>query len=138
MKENKVIDVDLEVSVDEAAKMHGAGEVQIADDVIAVIAEIAALEVDGVFAIAGGKNDIVQTIRGKKGAKGIKVEILEDEVQVDLALNVKYGIKIQDTCIKVQEKVKNSIETMTGLNVQSVDVHVVGVDFSKTNPGEEH
>nr|WP_307990618.1 Asp23/Gls24 family envelope stress response protein [uncultured Niameybacter sp.] len=118
--------------------MHGAGEVQIADDVIAVIAEIAALEVDGVFAIAGGKNDIVQTIRGKKGAKGIKVEILEDEVQVDLALNVKYGIKIQDTCIKVQEKVKNSIETMTGLNVQSVDVHVVGVDFSKTNPGEEH
>ena len=138
MKENKVIDVDLEVSVDETAKMQGAGEVQIADDVIAVIAEIAALEVDGVFAIAGGKNDIVQTIRGKKGAKGIKVEIIEDEVQVDLALNVKYGIKIQDTCKKVQEKVKNSIETMTGLNVQSVDVHVVGVDFSKTNPGEEH
>ena len=51
---------------------------------------------------------------------------------------VQYGVKIQEVCLKVQEKVKNSIETMTGLDVQSVDVHVVGVDFSKTKAQEEH
>ncbi|MEG1149349.1 MAG: Asp23/Gls24 family envelope stress response protein, partial [Niameybacter sp.] len=98
----------------------------------------AALEVEGVCAIAGAKNDIVQTIRGKKASKGIKIEVNEDEVHATLALVVKYGIKIQGTCLKVQEKVKNSIETMTGLNVQSVDVHVVGVDFTQTKPQEEH
>lgn len=130
VEENKVIDVDLDNKE--------VGEVKIADDVIAVIAEIATLEVDGVFAIAGGKNDIVQTIRGKKASKGIKIEVNDHEVFTDLAIVVKYGIKIQDVCLKVQEKVKNSIETMTGLDVQSVDVHVVGVEFAKTKPQEEH
>lgn len=136
MEENKVIDLDINVDGDTEYKE--AGEVQIADDVIAVITEIATLEVDGVCAIAGAKNDIVQTIRGKKASKGIKIEVNADEVHAALAIIVKYGIKIQDTCLKVQEKVKNSIETMTGLNVQSVDVHVIGVDFSQTKPQEEH
>lgn len=130
MEENKVINVDLDNKE--------VGEVKIADDVIAVIAEIAALEVEGVYAITGGKNDIVQTIRGKKASKGIKIEVSEHAVFVDLAIIVKYGIKIQDICLKVQEKVKNSIETMTGLDVQSVDVHVIGVEFAKTRPQEEH
>lgn len=136
MEENKVIDLD--INVDGNTEYKEAGEVQIADDVIAVITEIATLEVEGVCAIAGAKNDIVQTIRGKKASKGIKIEVNADEVHATLAIIVKYGIKIQDTCLKVQEKVKNSIETMTGLNVQSVDVHVVGVDFTQTKPQEEH
>ena len=130
MEENKVIDVDLDNKE--------VGEVQIADDVIAVIAEIAALEVEGVYAIAGNKNDIVQTIRGKKASKGMKIEVSDHEVFADLSIVVQYGVKIQEVCLKVQEKVKNSIETMTGLDVQSVDVHVVGVDFSKTKAREEH
>ena len=130
MEENKVIDVDLDNKE--------VGEVQIADDVIAVIAEIAALEVEGVYAIAGNKNDIVQTIRGKKASKGMKIEVSDHEVFADLSIVVQYGVKIQEVCLKVQEKVKNSIETMTGLDVQSVDVHVVGVYFSKTKAQEEH
>lgn len=130
MEENKVIDVDLDNKE--------VGEVQIADDVIAVIAEIAALEVEGVYAIAGNKNDIVQTIRGKKASKGMKIEVSDHEVFADLSIVVQYGVKIQEVCLKVQEKVKNSIETMTGLDVQSVDVQVVGVDFSKTKAQEEH
>jgi uncharacterized alkaline shock family protein YloU len=130
VEENKVIDVDLDNKE--------VGEVQIADDVIAVIAEIAALEVEGVYAIAGNKNDIVQTIRGKKASKGMKIEVSDHEVFADLSIVVQYGVKIQEVCLKVQEKVKNSIETMTGLDVQSVDVHVVGVDFSKTKAQEEH
>ena len=123
MEENKVIDVDLDNKE--------VGEVQIADDVIAVIAEIAALEVEGVYAIAGNKNDIVQTIRGKKASKGMKIEVSDHEVFADLSIVVQYGVKIQEVCLKVQEKVKNSIETMTGLDVQKVNIHIEGVSFEK-------
>lgn len=68
----------------------------------------------------------------------MKIEVSDHEVFADLSIVVQYGVKIQEVCLKVQEKVKNSIETMTGLDVQSVDVHVVGVDFSKTKAQEEH
>ncbi|MGL6174356.1 MAG: Asp23/Gls24 family envelope stress response protein [Cellulosilyticaceae bacterium] len=129
MEENKLINVDLEEEV---------GQVQIADDVIAVIAEIAALEVDGIVSIGNNKQDIVHTIRGKKASKGIKVEVGVGEVYIDVVATIKYGVKIQDVCLKVQEKVKNSIETMTGLGVKSVDVHVVGVSFEKDKQVEEY
>lgn len=110
---------------------HEMDQVQIADDVIAVIAEIAALEVSGIVATAPGKADFVQAISGKKKSKGVKVEVAEGEVYIDIAAIVKYGTKIQKVCVEVQDKVKNSVETMTGLNVVSVNVHVVGVKFDK-------
>ena len=106
-------------------------QVQIADDVIAVVAEIAALEVDGIVGTAAGKGDFMQAFSGKKRPKGVKVEVAEDEVFIDLGVVVKYGAKIQKSCKEVQEKVKNSVETMTGLNVVSVNIHVVGVHFDK-------
>ena len=114
-----------------------AGQVQIADDVIAVIAEIATLEVEGTAGV-GGKNDIVNTIRGKKAAKGIRVEVGEGEVFIEIMCTVKYGVKIQDVCLKIQQKVKNSIETMTGLHVRTVDVHVMGVEFPKAKTADEY
>ncbi len=110
---------------------HEMDQVQIADDVIAVIAEIAALEVKGIVATASHKGDFVQAISGKKKPKGVKIEVGENEVLIDIAVIVKYGVKIQKACLEVQQKVKNSVETMTGLNVQSVNVHVVGVQFDK-------
>ncbi len=114
-----------------------ASQVQIADDVIAVIAEIASLEVEGASSI-GAKKDIVKAIRGKKATKGIAVEVIENEVFIDVMCTLKYGVKIQDVCLKIQEKVKNSIETMTGLHVKRVDVQVVGVEFPKTKIVEEY
>ncbi|MEG0013636.1 MAG: Asp23/Gls24 family envelope stress response protein [Cellulosilyticaceae bacterium] len=129
MEENKVINVNLEEEI---------GQVQIADDVIAVIAEIAALEVEGIAGIGNNKQDLVHTIRGKKASKGIKVEVGVGEVYIDVVATTKYGVKIQDVCLKVQEKVKNSIETMTGLSVKSVDVHVIGVCFEKDKQVEEY
>ena len=134
MEENKVIDAEnVEVEV---------GQVQIADDVIAVIAEIAATEVEGIVQIGPSKNDLVQTFMSKnmskKMMKGIKVEVGEGEVFVDVMCIVRYGIKIQDVCLKVQEKVKNSIETMTGLDVSAVNVYVVGVTFAKESSKDEH
>ncbi|MGL4737712.1 MAG: Asp23/Gls24 family envelope stress response protein [Cellulosilyticaceae bacterium] len=129
MEENKVIDMNVEEEI---------GQVQIADDVIAVIAEIAALEVEGIISVGAGKPDIVQSIRGKKASKGIRIEVSEDQVFVDIVGTVKYGVKIQDVCLKVQEKVKNSIETMTGLDVKAVDIRIAGVYFPKEKLAEEY
>ncbi len=107
------------------------GIVQIADDVIAVIAEIAALEVDGMKSVGTLKQELMQTITGKKLAKGVRVDIGDVEGEVSIAITgvVNYGARIKDVCLEIQEKVKNSIETMTGLKVTNVDVHVVGVAF---------
>ncbi|MBE6022409.1 MAG: Asp23/Gls24 family envelope stress response protein [Cellulosilyticum sp.] len=122
MDEQNVIGLETTEEVD---------QIQIADDVIAVVAEIAALEVDGITATTAGKGDLMQALSGKKRPKGIKIEVSENEVFIDLGIMVKYGVKIQKVCKEAQEKVKNSVETMTGLNVISVNIHVVGVHFDK-------
>ncbi len=122
-----------EVKDDPLKEVAEAGIVQIADDVIAVIAEIAALEVDGVRSIGHAKPDLMHTLTGKKVPKGIRVDIgdVEGEVSVSITAVVGYGAKIKNVCLDVQEKVKTSIETMTGLKVTSVDVHIVGVAFEQ-------
>jgi uncharacterized alkaline shock family protein YloU len=122
------VDEQVNVSIEQA---HEMDQVQIADDVIAVIAEIATLEVEGMVSTAPTKNDFVQAISRKKGPRGVKVEVGDGEVFIDIMATVKYGVKIQKVCLEVQEKVKNSVETMTGLQVASVSVHVVGVFFDK-------
>lgn len=122
MDEQKIIDLEMGQDMN---------EVQIADDVIAVIAEIATLEVNGVVATAPSKADFMQALSGKKKSKGIKVEVGEGEVYIDIATIVKYGTKIHKVCVEIQEKVKNSVETMTGLHVATVNIHVVGVSFDK-------
>ncbi|OOB77075.1 MAG: hypothetical protein BEN19_02585 [Epulopiscium sp. Nuni2H_MBin003] len=106
--------------------------VQIADDVIAMIAQIATLEVEGMKSIGTLKQDLVQTITGKQVVRGIAVEIGENEGEVSVSVKgiIQYGCKIKTVCKEVQEKVKSSIETMTGLRVMNVDVHIIGVSFS--------
>ncbi len=108
-------------------------QVQIADDVIAVVAEIAALEVEGIVATAASKGSehVVAALTTKKKPKGVKVEVNAGEVYIELGVIVKYGAKIQKICKEAQEKVKNSVETMIGLKVVSVDISVVGVNFDK-------
>ena len=123
MDEQKIVGLETSSEMD---------QVQIADDVIAVIAEIATLEVAGVVGTAPSKADFVQAISGKKKSKGIKIEVGEGEVFIDVAVIVKYGTKIHKTCLEVQEKIKNSVETMTGLEVKSVNIHVVDVTFDKS------
>lgn len=122
------MDEQKSVVLEEAEEMD---QVQIADDVIAVIAEIATLEVEGMVSILQAKNDFVHAISRKKGPKGVKVEVGAGEVLIDITATVKYGIKIPKVCLEVQEKVKNSVETMTGLHVASVNIHVAGVFFDK-------
>ena len=89
------------------------GEVQIADEVVAIIAGLAATEVDGVDSMAGNiTNELVGKLGMKNLSKGVKVEVTEEHVSVDLSLNIKYGFSIPEVCEKVQDKVKSAIENI--------------------------
>lgn len=108
------------------------GEVQIADEVVAIIAGLAATEVEGVSSMAGNiTNELVGKLGMKNLSKGIHVEVLEGVVSVEVALHMKYGYNIPDVSEKVQERVKNAIENMTGLSVSDVNVRISGVDIEK-------
>ncbi len=105
------------------------GEVVIADEVVAVIAGLAAMEVEGVASMAGNATrELISKIGIKSLSKGVRVDILEGVVTVALVFNIKYGHNIMAVTTKVQEKVKTAIENMTGLTVADVNVRVAGVD----------
>ncbi len=104
------------------------GEVRIADDVVASIAGLAALEVDGVASMSGNATDELLSKVGVRGAgKGAKVEVIDRIVSVEMAVNLKYGYNIPAVSAKIQEKVKSAIETMTGLTVSDVNIRIAGV-----------
>ena len=106
------------------------GEVQIADEVVAIIAGIAAMEVDGVSSMAGNATrELIGKLGMKTLSKGVKVDVLEVIVTVTLALNLKFGSNIKETTMAVQEKVKGAIENMTGLTVADVNIRVAGVEM---------
>lgn len=109
------------------------GEVQIADEVVAIIAGLAATEIDGVASMAGNTSkDFIERFGMKSLSKGVKVDVIEGVVSVDLTLNLDYGYSIPQTSGKVQEKVKSAIENMTGLTVAEVNVRIIGVAMEKT------
>lgn len=106
------------------------GEVQIADDVVAIIAGLAATEVEGVDSMAGNiPHELISKLGMKKLSKGVRVELLQGCVNVDLALNLAYGYNIPEISKKVQCKVKEAIENMTGLTVEDVNVRIAGVNM---------
>ena len=108
------------------------GQVQIADEVVAIIAELAAKEVEGVASMAGNiTNELVSKLGKKSLSKGIRVKVEDGIVNVNVALNIAYGYSVPKTCKKVQEKVKAAIENMTGLEVEKVDIQIANVSISK-------
>lgn len=115
--------------------------IEISPDVIAVIAGVAVSEVQGVSSMSGGfAGGISEVLSGKKNlAKGIKVEINEKTTKIDVNIIVEYGTRIPDVAFEIQNKVKKAVETMTGLNVTEVNVHVQGVntDNAITDKKEE-
>ncbi len=113
-------------------KLDKYGNVKIADDVVAVIAEIAAREVQGVYSMSGGIADSITEILGKRNpSKGVKVEVGEKEAAIDLYIVVDYGVRIPDVSWQIQENVKKAVETMTGLSVVEVNIHIQGVNLEK-------
>ena len=106
------------------------GEVKIADEVVAIIAGLAAMEVEGVSSMTGNATrELVSKFGMKSLSKGVKVDVLDGLVTVSLVLNLNYGYSIKDTTQRVQEKVKAAIENMTGLEVADVNIRVAGVDM---------
>ena len=127
MEENNVQNQEIE-EIDE-----GNNGIKIANEVISVIAGIAVSEVQGVASMAGGfAGGITQVLSGKKNySKGIQVDSDEKEVKIDVNIIVEYGSRIPDVAYEIQKRVKKSVENMTGLKVEEVNVHVQGVKTDK-------
>ena len=109
------------------------GKITFAPDVIATIANLATADIDGVDGMASG---VVEGITGmlsskKNLTKGVRVDLSEEEVGIDLSVIVKYGYKLHEVCYNIQKSIKNSIETMTGLRVTQVNVAVQSISFEK-------
>lgn len=119
-------------NINPEANCANGGEIVFANDVIATIAGVAAAEIDGVASMSGSVVDGISEIMGKKSfTKGIKIEVNDGIVTAEINLNVKYGYRIHQVCENVQNAIKNSVETMTGLDVAAVNVNVQAVEFEK-------
>ena len=109
--------------------VNNIGEVKVADEVIAIIAGLAATEIEGVASMAGNiTNELVSKLGMKNLSKGVKISVKDETVAVALALNLEYGYQIPEVSKKVQEKVKSAIETMTGLEVSHVNIRIAAVN----------
>lgn len=114
------------------------GKVTFADEVIAIIAGLAATEITGVAAMSGGiAGGIAEKLGRKNLSKGVKVEVGEKEAAIDLYIVVDYGVRIPELSWNIQENVKKAVETMTGLDVIEVNIHIQGVNFEKETKTEE-
>ncbi len=123
------------INNEEVIKIEEVSEdnIQIADDVISIIAGKAVSEINGVAGMSGGfAGGISEVLSGKKNlSKGIKVEKGEKEAKIDVSIVVEYGVRIPDVAFEIQNRVKKAVETMTGIKVSSVNVNVQGVKTSE-------
>lgn len=127
------MDKDMEKGTYVLQEDNSMGTVKIADDVVAMIAGLAASEVEGVSAMVGNiTNELMSKVGMTKLTKGVKVEITGREVRADIAVVLEYGYNIPATSQKVQEKVKAAIENMTGLVVSDVNIRIAGVNMQKS------
>ncbi len=119
-------------------KDEDTGVVRISDDVVGTIAGIAATEVEGVAGMGGGIVGGITEMLGRKNlARGVKVEVGEREAALDLFVVVDYGVRIPEVAQRVQENVKRAVESMTGLSVVEVNIHIQGVAFHQQGSREE-
>lgn len=125
--------------MDEMKLPENGNSVKISDDVVQIIAGIAAGEVEGVHALGNSlTGGIAELLGGKKSvSRGVKVDIKEETAVIDVHIVVRYGVRIPDVAWTVQEKVKDAVETMTGLEVLKVNIHIDGINIEKESPAIE-
>lgn len=130
IKTGEKVKEEKKTQVEKNAQENEQDNIQISNDVIAVIAGVAVSEVSGVASMAGGfAGGISEVLSGKKNmAKGIKVDKTENKIKIDVNIVVEYGTRIPDVAFEIQNRVKKAVENMTGMNVEEVNVHVQGVD----------
>ncbi|MCR4692843.1 MAG: Asp23/Gls24 family envelope stress response protein [Firmicutes bacterium] len=119
--------------IDEVTLKEDGGKVNISDDVVATIAGIATGEIEGVYGMSGGvASGIAEKLGAKKSPqKGVKVDVKPEGATIDLYAVVEFGVRIPELAWNIQENVKNSVETMTGITVLRVNVHIDGVHFKE-------
>ncbi|MCJ7806232.1 MAG: Asp23/Gls24 family envelope stress response protein [Clostridia bacterium] len=106
------------------------GVVKISDEVVSIVAGLAATEIDGVASMSGGIAGGIAEVLGRRNlSKGVKVEVGLEETKIDIFIIVKYGVRVPDVAWDIQENVKKAVENMTGLKVAHVNVHVQGIQF---------
>ncbi len=114
-----------------------SGKIQIADEVIAIIAGTAAMEVEGVAGTSGNlTGDLAERLGRKHLSKGVKVDVYENQVTINISILVKFGYKVQEVSLNVQERVKVAVETMTGLEAPEINIHVSGLQVDKHEANE--
>ncbi|PTX58317.1 putative alkaline shock family protein YloU [Melghirimyces profundicolus] len=117
---------------------NGEGSIRIADDVVAVIAGLAATKTKGVASMSAGITEgWAKRVGGKNVTRGVSVEVGQVETAIDLRVIVEYGVRINEVARELQENVKEAVENMTGLSVVEVNVKVEGVDIKEQTPEEE-
>jgi len=116
----------------ERTEHNDVGSIRIANEVVGIIAGLSATEIDGVAGMSGGLVGGIAELLGQKNlSKGVKVEVGEREAAVDLFIIAEYGVRIPEVALKIQENVKRAIESMTGLAVVEVNVHIQGIGFAQ-------
>lgn len=136
INEKKVQDTSAETEQEES--LENVGDIRIADEVICIVASLAAQEVPGVVSMSGGLTDGINHFLGKENAsKGVKLKFEGRTVNANVYINIEYGCSIPEIALEVQEKVKDAIEAMTGYDVQFVDVIVEGVAKRKATELEK-
>ncbi len=137
MENEKDTNENVNEDKEELVSVDDATGIKISEDVVAVIAGVAASEVPGVCSMSGGLG--LTEVFGKKNmAKGIKAEVNEKNTKIDVNIIVEYGVRIPDIAFEIQNRVKTAVESMTGLKVQEVNIHVQGVNvISKEKAPEE-
>ncbi len=114
------------------------GEIWISEDVIGIIASLTVTEIDGVYSMSGGFAGGLANVLGKNDfSRGVKIDKDDNNVKVELYLILGYEYSIPDLAWKIQDKVKRTLEAMTGLNIIEVNIHVQGVNFPKHEGNED-
>jgi len=141
MEENLEVEnnENLELQVSEEISTTENDDIQIANDVISTIAKVAVTGVSGVYAMAGGiVGGISEVLSGKKNStKGIKVELIDKAANIDVNIIVQYGVRIPDVAFEIQNRVKKEVETMTGLTVSKVNIHVQGINLDSVSTQQD-
>ena len=143
INENVVEDTEEVISQttvnEEEQKEETIGNIKISNEVVSTIAGIAATEIDGVSCMYSSfVNGFAQKLGAKKNlSKGVKVDMEENNVSIDLYIVVDYGVKIPELAWSIQENVKSNVEAMTGMNVTKVNIHIEGINFETDTAEEE-